>query len=211
MRKFDKESYESFNYDGAKKWGMENYRSWLKDAQDLSKEPTTPAEYFFRYYKQGTGHMFNTPLRFGQGIDGIHDIDEIYLGGFTRREMIQAAKKEIESNKIQQNIVTYRFVRDSIIKHMLVLSGVRRLKKDVVIFDDGFLSTTLTPSSINKDRDYVRDHKKIFVICVQKGTPCVYLDFLSHLDENELLFLPKTKLRILSVKPLSKYIECVME
>lgn len=211
MKKFNKEVFEKFDNDTAKKWGMNYYHDWLKDAQDLAKAPATPAEWFFRLYKQGTGHIFNTSLRFGKGIDTTLDIDEIYMGGFTRREMIDSATIEIEKNKIFQNVVTYRFIRKSLIADMLEWSGVSKLKKDVVIFDKGFLSTTLTPSTINKNGAYVRDHDKILVIHVPKTTPCVYTDFLAHLNENELLFAPEVKLIILSVGLFSKYIECAIE
>lgn len=226
MDKLEKSKFRLFEYASAKEWGLKNYQYWLKEAQctDINifaqaeqsglaisellsaRVPTTPAGNFFYFYSRGSAHQFNGALRTDANIDEpLIDSDT-----FTTAEMIHAAINEMEANKIIEDIVTYRFVNKCVLGFMLECSGLRKLKKDAVVFDKAFLSTTLTLKGGRQGAFYKEKPAKIFKIYVPKGTPCVYIDLVSDMNENELLFPPKTKLRVLSVRPFNKLVECVV-
>lgn len=57
---------------------------------------------------------------------------------------------------------------------------------------------------------YCKPQHSLLYIYVPKGTPCVYVDLISDMGENELLFAPNIKLKILSNCLFGKYIECVV-
>lgn len=83
------------------------------------------------------------------------------------------------------------------------------VNKNNIIFDRAFLSTTLTPSVV-LDHSYAQNYYKLIKIYVPKGTPCVFVDLISDMHENEVIFSPNTKLKVLSAPLLSKYIECMV-
>lgn len=80
--------------------------------------------------------------------------------------------------------------------------------KNDIIFDRAFLSTTLTPSVVN--HSYAQNYYKLLKIYVSKSTPCVFVDLISDMHENEVIFSPNTKLKVLSAPLLSKSIECMV-
>lgn len=67
-----------------------------------------------------------------------------------------------------------------------------------ILTDKGFFSTTLSLNAVS-NRDYANlKHHSLLYIYVPKGTPCAYVDLISDMGENELLFAPNIKLKILS-------------
>lgn len=86
----------------------------------------------------------------------------------------------------------------------------RKLKKGATIFDKAFLSTTLARESVI-GRDYANPKNTLLKIYVPKGTPCIYLDLIADMGENEILFAPMTKLKVLDASFFGRYIECIVE
>ena len=66
------------------------------------------------------------------------------------------------------------------------------------MLDKGFMSTTLALSSVS-GRDYATlFNHSLLTIYVPKGTPGVYVDLISDMHENEMLFAPGLKLKVIS-------------
>ena len=204
MNKITRAEYKEFCDESVKEWREKYYRRWLPEMQQPNSTPNTPMECFFKYYTQGSPSNFNNALRCYE------KIDECFACPCVTQEMYYEAIEEISKNKLPENVVTYRYVRETILEMMLKWSRVRYLRKGSVIFDKAFISTTLTPKTV-QDRLYVHKAKKRLVIYVPEGTPCVYLELIANMNENELLFAPRTKLRIISAKPFCKDVECIIE
>lgn len=111
-------------------------------------------------------------------------------------------------NLLQEDIIAYRFTNKYVLEKMIEWSGEKKIKKNVIFWDKGFLSTTLTPGVVKNEHDYSRKIYRILKIYVPKGTPCVCLELISDMNENEILFPPNTKLRINKINSLLGRIEC---
>ena len=109
-----------------------------------------------------------------------------------------------------ENIVVYRYVDPKLLRSMMKWNDKKLLTKNTVIFDKGFLSTTLTQETV-QSRDYTTIRNKVLKIYVPQGTPCIYLELIADMNENEMLFPPMTKLKVLSNPFFSRYIECIIE
>lgn len=199
------ETFKTFDNSEAKEWGTIYYGNWLIRMQDQKHLPITPQEIFFRYYTQGAHQYFNRALR------NDCDIEKYCKDTLIEPETFYAAMTEIRNNPINENVITYRFIERSHLKKMLLWSNQKRIKKNAIIFDKGFLSTTLTPYEGSvMSRHYAIPFNTKLIIRVPKGTPCAYMDLISDMDENELLFLPMTRLKILSKSIFNLCIECMI-
>jgi hypothetical protein len=107
-------------------------------------------------------------------------------------------------------VITYRYLDRYLLKKMLDWSDNRSIKLGAVIFDRGFLSTTLTPEAVHIGSSSSILNTVLMKIYVPRNSPCVYLDLISDMHENELLFPPSTKLKILSRSLFSRYIELMV-
>lgn len=204
MESINKDLYKVFDSKLALKWGKEYYGEWLLEMQNQKNSPQTPTEKFFRGYTQGIHYMFNRVLR------NDCDIDTYCEDSTLEPEMFYGAINEIMEHPVPDGIVVYRYLNKYLYEEMHDWCGQRYWKKGDIIFDKAFLSTTLTPETV-RERDYVSNAKKILKIYVPKGTPCVYVELLAKMKENEVLFAPKTKLKILSAPLFSRLIECIVE
>lgn len=204
MCNIDTKKYKVITSDEVEEWGRKYYGHWLVDIQNQENQPKTPVEQFFRYYTQGIHNMFNRVLREDK------DMEEYCRESIISPDMIYGAINEMKNNPIQEDVVVYRFVNQNLLKSMLKWSGVNRLRKDTVIFDRAFLSTTLTLEAITS-RHYAHHKNTLMKIYVPKGTPCAFLELVSDMQENEVLFLPNTKLRVISRTLFNKYIECIIQ
>lgn len=194
--------FKTFNIESAKMWGKEHYSDWLTSMQNQNNIPQTPVEQFFRYYTQGIHHAFNRALR------SSCNVQEYCEDSFLTPEMFYGAIEEINKRPIIDDVITYRYLDKGLLKKMLNWSGNRRLKTGTVIFDRGFLSTTLTPYSVSASSLVPRWRDRVLmIILVPKNSPCVYLDLISDMHENELLFSPSTKLKIISRSLSGRYIK----
>lgn len=201
MREF--KNYKSFSCEEAVAWGKKYYNDWMPKMQNQEYKPETPCEKFFRYYTQGVDYVFNRILRYSS-------IDEYDFAnsGFSR-EMFYDSIAEINNHRLRENIVVYRYVNKALISDMKKWSKVSFIRKNTILTDRGYFSTTLCLDSV-KDRPYatIKGHM-LFKIFVPKGTPCVYVDLVADMGENEMLFAPGIILKVLH--RLGHYIECIVE
>ena len=200
---FDRKSYKSFSDVEATEWGKRYYNDWLTELQNQKYMPETPCEQFFRYYTQGVDHVFNKVLRYSS----IEEYD-FKNSGFSK-EMFYDSIAEINNHRLCENIVVYRYVSKYLLQEMKEWSNIHFIRKNTVLMDKGYFSTTLCLASV-KDRLYatLRQHV-LFEIYVPKGTPCVYVDLVADMGENELLFAPNISLKV--IHNFGKYIECSVE
>ncbi len=201
----DIKSFKEFNTVTAKEWGKQHYSDWLVAMQNQTIKPETPTEQFFRYYTQGIHYVYNRVLKAGC------DIDEYCKDSFLTPEMFYGAIEEMNNNSIKDEVVVYRYLDKDLLKQMLKWSGNRRLQVGTIIFDRGFLSTTLTPEAVSIGSASSNIFNRVFMkIYVPKNSPCVYLDLISDMHENEILFPPSTKLKVLSRFLFGNYIEATI-
>ena len=192
--KYNGELYKEFTKDEAYEWGMKNYNHWLINLQDQENMPKTPVEKFFRYYTQGIHYSFNRILRYG-------DIETyVFDNNVLSKDMFIEGVDEIRKNVITENIVVHRYVSKNILRDMKKWGNISGgpIRKGKILLDKGFMSTTLALSSV-RGRDYATpfDHS-LLTIYVPKGTPGVYVDLISDMHENEMLFAPGLKLKVIS-------------
>ena len=196
-------SYKSFGDEEATEWGKKYYDDWLPELQNQEYNPVTPAEKFFRWYTQGVDYVFNRILRYSS----ISEYD-FNNSGFSK-EMFYGSVAEINKRSLCENIVVYRYVSKNILSSMKKWSNVSFIRKNTILTDKGYFSTTLCLDSV-KGRQYatLKQHT-LFKIYVPKGTPCVYVDLVADMGENELLFAPNIWLIV--IHSFGKYIECIVE
>ncbi len=202
--KFDRNLYKEFTKEEAIEWGKKHYSDWMPELQDQSYTPKTPAEQFFRYYTQGIYNFYNKILRYS-GIDKYDFEDSI-----VNKEMFLDGIAEINKHSICENIIVHRYVDIDVLHDMKKWSNVKLIRKNSILTDKGFFSTTLSLDSVD-GRDYATLSRHfLFNIYVPKGIPCVYVDLISDMNENEILFAPNIKLKVLDSYWFGRYIECVV-
>lgn len=203
--KVDKKLFREFvDKDEATEWGKEHYSDWMPQLQNQNYKPQTPAEQFFRYYTQGIHNTYNRILRYSS-IEK-YDFED---SGVTK-EMFIDGTAEINNQFLSEDIIVHRYVDIDLLRDMKKWSSVKILKRNSILIDKGFFSTTLSLDSV-QNRDYATliGHS-LFYIYVPKGTSCAYMDLVSDMHENELLFAPNIKLRVLGSFYFGRYIECIV-
>lgn len=196
--------YKRFTLSEAENWGRKNYLHWLPKLQNRNYIPQTPIEKFFRYYTQGASSFFNNITRF----DNLDTYD--FKDSFLNKKMFYDSVYEINQHPIPDNIVVYRYIPKHLIKHMLKWGNSKYLKRNSILSDKGFFSTTLSMEAV-QCRPYTNLKERIlFTIFVPKGTPAVYVDLISEMCEQEMLFAPQIKLYVINNHILSKCIECIV-
>ncbi len=196
--------YKNFSSEEAIIWGKKYFGDWLLNMRVYSIQTNTPLEEFFRKYTSGTGSIYNEILRGSTKRKSMLSSNDK-----KNLKLIRLAEKEIMKHPSPDNIVVYRYISKEILDYMKKWYKLNRIKKNCILVDDGFLSTTFTPKVI-KDSSYAKESKKILKIYVPKGTPCVYVDLISDMHENEVIFCPRLKLKVISAPIFSKYIECIV-
>lgn len=196
-------TYKSFNDQEAVEWGKKYYGDWLSKLQNQEYKPMKPCEEFFRYYTQGVDYVFNNILRYSS-IDE-YDFDN---SGFSK-EMFFDSFVEINRHRLCEDIVVYRYVYKGLLSAMKKWSNVYFIRKNTILTDRGYFSTTLCLNSvIGRPYATLKKHT-LFKIYVPKGTPCAYVDLVADMGEREMLFLPNIRLRV--IHNFYKYIECIVE
>lgn len=203
--KLIKNAYRKFqNKEEAAEWGKEHYSYWMPKLQERDSDEQTPAEKFFRSYTRGIHSTYSGVLR-ETGIDKYDFTDSPNL----KDEIIEGIA-EINKNLLSENIVVYRYVSPMVLDLMETWSNVKSIRRNSILTDKGFFSTTLSLDSVPK-RGYAKyKNNSIFKIYVPKGTPCVYVDLVAGMDENEMLFAPDIKLKVIANHWISRRIECVV-
>ncbi len=200
----DYKSFKRFTPESAEAWGRKNYGNWLPKLQNQNYEPQTPCEKFFRYYTQGVHNFFNKVTRF----DNIDTYD--FSDSFFTKEMFDDGVCEIGLHPVPNDIVVYRYISKTLIKKMLEWGNSKSLKRNSILLDKGFFSTTLSVEAV-KNRDYANLMKRsLFTIYVPKGISCVYVDLVSDMDEQEILFAPGIRLKVITKCMFGKYVECII-
>lgn len=196
-------NYKSFSCEEAEAWGKKYYNDWMPKMQNQECQPEIPCEKFFRYYTQGVDYAFNRIIRYSS----IEEYD--FANSVFSREMFCDSITEINNHRLCENIVVYRYVSKALISDMKKWSKVSFIRKNTILTDRGYFSTTLCLDSV-KDRPYatIKGHM-LFKIFVPKETPCVYVDLIADMGENEMLFAPGIKLKVLHRQ--GHYIECIVE
>ncbi len=84
------------------------------------------------------------------------------------------------------------------------------MRKGTCLVDNGYMSTTLCPEAV-KEQPYANlSERYLFTIYVPQGTPCVFVDLISDMQEREMLFAPGTKLQVISYSIFKKRVECIV-
>ena len=179
-----------------KSWIDDHYSKFIDDVQNnIGLSERNYADIVYEYggnaYK-----IYNELLRL---IDGRNEIiranieNEYYKEVFSEIEIL---KKSILQNKLNDNIVVYRYVK-------LELSEIFRMfikSKEEILIERGFMSTTLLPYCTGMFKLGEREkYNVLFKIYVPIGTPSIPLFFnekLTLLKEYEMLFLPNTKFKL---------------
>lgn len=196
--------FKRFSLEEASDWGRKNYGNWLPELQNQDYSPQTPAEEFFRYYTQGV-HMFFNNLARHDEIDTFDFSDSIF-----KKEMFDDSVHDINSHPIPDDIVVYRYVPKPLISCMLEWGGSKSLKKNAILFDKGFFSTTLSLEAVAEQPYATLKNRSLFTVYVPKGTPAVYVDLVSDMNEQEMLFAPGIRLKVISKHLLGKVVECIV-
>ena len=200
----NRDSFKNFSPEEAKEWGIKQFRTWLPKLQNQDYQPQTPVEMFFRFYTQSNGDRLNVIPR----MYGIENYD--YEESDFNRDMFVDSIAEINEHRLTENIVVYRYIAKPLVKGMVEWGASRSVKRNAVLVDRGYLSTTLSIEAVRSKRyANVVDHS-LFIIYVPKGTPCVYVDLISDMHEQEVLFAPGIKLKVLSKHLFGKFVECVI-
>lgn len=201
---FDNEKYKGFTLTEAAEWGRINYGNWFYELQNPNYLPQTPAEEFFRYYTQGAHQFFNRIIRF-EDID-TYDFSESY---FTK-EMFDDGIREINLHQVPDGIVVYRYIPKSLIKQMMEWGGSKSIKSGSILIDKGFFSTTLSLEAV-RFRDYSNlKERTLFEILVPRGIPSVYVDLVSDMHEQEMLFAPGIKLKVICKSMFGRLVKCMV-
>lgn len=205
--KFNKKSYKKFqNKEEAAAWGNEHYSYWLPKLQDLDANGKTPAEKFFLSYTRGEPSVYNRILRC-YNINTYDFTDYPIL----KDEIIEGAA-EINRNLLSESVVVYRYVSPMVLDLMKTWSKTKSIKRNAILTDKGFFSTTLSLDSVTGRRYTQYKGNSIFKIYVPKDTPCVYVGLVAGMNENEneILFAPGIKLKVLDRCSFNKHIDCVV-
>lgn len=200
----DLNSFKEFSLEEAEIWGKENYEDWFPQLQNQEYKPITPTEQFFRWYTQGTHYSLNRIARSGN-IDDYNYTDSLFT-----KEMFLNSIAEINNHRLTEDIIVYRYIEKSLVKSMIKWGGSRRLKKNAILVDRGYFSTTLSLEAVNNHSYATLKEHLLFTIYVPKGTPCVFVDLISDMNEKEMLFAPGIKLKVLDNYWFGKYVECIV-
>lgn len=203
--RFDRSKYKRFNYDEACEWGKKNYGDWMINIQSQEYKPKTPAEKFFRSYTQGIHHCYNRVLRSGD-LDNYDFDDNIVIS----KDMFIESEKEIRNRQIDDNIFVYRYISKKFLELMKKWgnSSFGPIRRGTQLVERGYMSTTMSLESV-ENRNYANLRKNsMLIIYVPKGTNGVYVDLLSDMGENEIIFSPGVKLKVLNNYLFGKFIEC---
>lgn len=200
----DYKSFKRFTPKTAEAWGRKNYGNWLPELQNQNYEPQTSTEKFFRYYTQGVHNFFNNITRFND----INSYD--FSESFFTKEMFDNGVCEIKLHPVPNNIVVYRFIPKHLVRYMLGWGNSKSLKRNSILLDKGFFSATLSTEAV-KNRDYANlRERSLFTIYVPRGTPCVYVDLVSDMHEQEMLFAPGIRFKVIGKYMFGKFVECVV-
>lgn len=90
------------------------------------------------------------------------------------------------------------------------ICGIAIIRHNSILTDRGFFSTTLSLDSVDGKHYATLKRHSLFDIYVPKGTPCVYVDLVADMNENEIIFAPNIKLKVLGSYWFGRYIECVV-
>ncbi len=205
IMQFNRDSYREFNCkEEALAWGKEHYSDWMPKLQNQDYKPQTPAEVFFRRYTQGSPTAFNRILR-DVGVDK-YDFED---SGVTK-EMFIDGIAEINKHSLCENIIVHRYVDIDVLHDMKKWSNVKLIRHNSILTDKGFFSTTLSLDSVDGKHYATLKRHSLFYIYVPKGTHCVYVDLIADMNENEIIFAPNIKLKVLGSYWFGRYIECVV-
>lgn len=203
--KLAKNTYRKFqNKEEAAEWSKEHYSYWMPKLQERDSDEQTPAEKFFRSYTRGDSSVYNRILR-------CYNINTYDFTDYpiSKDEIIEGIA-EINKNLLSENIVVYRYVSPMVLDLMETWSNVKSIRRNSILTDKGFFSTTLSLDSVSK-RGYAQyKNNSIFKIYAPKGTPCVYVGLVAGMDENEMLFAPNIKLKVIANHWISRCIECII-
>lgn len=73
-----------------------------------------------------------------------------------------------------------------------------------------FFSTTLSREAV-LNREYADlTQRNLFTVYVPKGTPSVYVDLVSDMHEQEMLFAPRVRLKVIKNVMFGKFGECAV-
>ncbi|WP_179208022.1 ADP-ribosyltransferase [Clostridium diolis] len=195
----------------AKTFGEKYYGDWLKefqkgkkyrgiyDASDLDylcfdaeedylKQIKLECEVYkvFSYYCGNYGKIINEYCRIGNG--SIESEPE------TIEAMISLIKFEIEKFVIKENIVAFRTLS---YRDLLIVQRKTKLKKGMIIVDEGFMGVGLVREELLKEQKY----DTVIKVLIPKGCHGIYLDLISNREnEQEILLNKGTKLKIISNK-----------
>ncbi|MBD5538210.1 MAG: hypothetical protein HDQ99_21715 [Lachnospiraceae bacterium] len=159
---------------------------WVKEYQSFFPSNSDNDKVFLQaldFYTASGNLIFNNYLR--QYVS-IEKNDYLY-------PYIMQMIKKLPNYEIPDNIIVYRYIKKALLKEMCKSYPPKR---NAIIQDSGFMSTTLVRSSILQ---FKREKKLniLLIISVPKGTKGTYVGLLHNtLSEHEIILAQNTKLRI---------------
>lgn len=160
------------------KW-LAQFNSFFPSDNDTDKEFLKAID----FYTASANPVFNNYLRYNTKLDP-EDFDYPYV-----MKMLE----KINTYYIPDNIIVYRYISKGLLKEMCPSYPP---KKNMIMQDKGFMSTTLIKESVNSYRAN-RSQNILLVISVPIGTKGMYVGHLKNtLDEYEVLLAPSTQLHI---------------
>ena len=176
-------------------WGYNYYEYSKKIEQEYNDDffnynrdflPFMVIKYYTGYNHEWINdHLRNTKTKY---------FTEITLKHTTKR--ISVLKEELKKFKTKTNLVVVRRINNSFLKEVY-LKG-RKLKKNIILQDLGFLSTSI---NLFYRKDYQGNYSRledetIIIIKIPQGTNALYLEPISEKEEFELLLNHGAKMRI---------------
>ena len=178
---------------------FDKFKSYFPSDNDTDKD-------FLQAINLYTGHgnrIFNNYLRHKAELNLESENNNFIYSYITK--MIE----QLPTYQIPDNIIVYLYINKGILKEICPSYPP---KKEIIMQDKGFTSTTLIRESVN---DYRRTHHSLNIlleISVPAGTKGIYVGHLKDtLSEYEVILAPNTKLRIDNRIPFfNNYFQCTV-
>lgn len=177
--------YTEFHSPKDTKLWYKKYKDFFPSVKDEDKDFL----YALDMYTASANPVFNNHLRHNEPLE----TSDFYY------PYITSMVTKLPTYTIPDNIIVYRYISKGLLKEMCPSYPP---KKNMIMQDKGFMSTTLIRNSVNSYRDN-RSQNILLVISVPTGTKGTYVGELPNmLTEYEVILAPNTKLRIDNKTPL---------
>lgn len=182
MGSFDFKKYKSFNNDdGAKNWGRKYYEDFSNKYKEYNQRleqldhmhnSSYCVEHFCGYgYREMNNYLRNNT---------VNSVAKSYTEALTFTILL--------APPIPEDIVVYRLVCRGFIEALI--------KNGSQIIEKGFLSSGML-TSITKLNEHYADYNDMLQLYVPKGIRGLYVNEIATRQENEIILIPNTHIRLI--------------